>query len=289
MDRSELGLAAGKQERQGKTAKMVRRDVYRAVAVIGAATLGSCGGVFGFVQPLPLMARTSAPARTRAFVRVRMSATETEKAQYTLDNKAIGGPLTPIASSILVRVRAKDQTTLGGVILPDKIQEKPTEGEVVGMGPGRAHPESGVPIPLPCSIGDKVLYGKYDGTAVSYMGKDHQFVRDDNILFVYSGEKMELDTIKMIRDEILVKVDPEATTTKSGIVLGKKEDDSGAGSTTGEVVAVGPGRTSADGKVVPMTIEKGDLIKFRSFSGSEVSMQGLEYRVMKVAEILAKW
>lgn len=38
------------------------------------------------------------------------------------------------------------------------------------------------------------------------MGKDHQFVRDDNILFVYSGEKMELDTIKMIRDEILVKV-----------------------------------------------------------------------------------
>lgn len=52
----------------------------------------------------------------------------------------------------------------------------------------------------------QVLYGKYDGTAVNYMGEDHQFIRDDNILFVYSGERMQPDTIKMIRDEILVKV-----------------------------------------------------------------------------------
>lgn len=52
----------------------------------------------------------------------------------------------------------------------------------------------------------QVLYGKFDGTAVNYNGEDHQFLRDDNILFVYAGERMEPDTIKMIRDEILVKV-----------------------------------------------------------------------------------
>lgn len=51
-----------------------------------------------------------------------------------------------------------------------------------------------------------MLYGKYDGTAVNYMDGDHQFIRDENILFVYAGEKMEPATIKMIRDEILVKV-----------------------------------------------------------------------------------
>ena len=51
-----------------------------------------------------------------------------------------------------------------------------------------------------------MLYGKFDGTAVDYMSEDHQFLRDDNILFVYAGERMEPDTIKMIRDEILVKV-----------------------------------------------------------------------------------
>lgn len=51
-----------------------------------------------------------------------------------------------------------------------------------------------------------MLYGKFDGTAVTYMDEDHQFVRDDNILFVYSGDRMSPDTVKMIRDEILVKV-----------------------------------------------------------------------------------
>lgn len=51
-----------------------------------------------------------------------------------------------------------------------------------------------------------MLYGKFDGTAVDYMKADHQFVRDQDILFVYSGEKMQPDTIKMIRDQLLVKV-----------------------------------------------------------------------------------
>lgn len=56
-----------------------------------------------------------------------------------------------------------------------------------------------------------------------------------------------------------------------------------------QVVAIGPGRTSADGEVVPMTVAKGDFIKFRNFAGSELSMQGVGYRVMTIGEILAKW
>lgn len=58
---------------------------------------------------------------------------------------------------------------------------------------------------------------------------------------------------------------------------------------TVQVVAVGPGRTSASGEVVPMTVATGDLIKFRNFAGSEVSLQGVDYRVMKIGEVLAKW
>ncbi|CAN0003006.1 unnamed protein product [Ascophyllum nodosum] len=157
------------------------------------------------------------------------------------------------------------------------------------MGPGRTHPETGMPVPSPCAVGDKVLYGKYDGTAVDYMGEDHQFVRGQDILFVYAGERMQPDTIKMIRDEILVKVDPEATQSKSGLLLGNKEEDTGSGPSTGEVVAVGPGRTADTGDVVPMTVQTGDLIKFRDFAGSPVKMQGIDYRVMKIEEVLAKW
>jgi Chaperonin 10 Kd subunit len=66
-------------------------------------------------------------------------------------------------------------------------------------------------MPMPCSVGDKVLYGKYDGTAVKYDGKEHQFIRDSDILFVYDGEKMSPDSIKMIRDQILVEVRTSGT------------------------------------------------------------------------------
>lgn len=52
---------------------------------------------------------------------------------------------------------------------------------------------------------------------------------------------------------------------------------------------MGPGRTAADGGLVPMSVATGDLIKFRDFAGSEVSLQGVEYRVMKIGEVLAKW
>lgn len=77
--------------------------------------------------------------------------------------------------------------------------------------------------------------------------------------------------------------------TKSGLLFAAKEENTGTGPTTGEVVAVGPGRMSSRGELVPMTIQTGDLIKFRDFAGSEVKLQGVDYRVMKIGEILAKW
>ncbi|CAM9665917.1 unnamed protein product [Scytosiphon promiscuus] len=252
-----------------------------------STTLALLSSASAFV--VPGATKLAAPARSQTSSSLSMSTTETERAQYTLDKKAIGGPLTPIANSILVKVRSKDAASEGGIILPEKAQVKPTEGVVVAMGPGKTHPETGVKVDLPCAVGDKVLYGEYDGTAVDYMGADHQFVRDQDILFVYSGERMQPDTIKMIRDQLLVKVDPEATTTKSGLVLGIKEEDTGTGSTTGEVVATGPGRSSSDGKIVPMSVSTGDCVKFRPFAGSEVSLQGVDYRVMKVDEVLAKY
>ncbi|CAN0230373.1 unnamed protein product [Pylaiella littoralis] len=260
---------------------------HAACAVVSTA-LTLLSGASAFV--VPGMAKAVAPARPHASPLMMSTAeTETAQTQYMLDKKKIGGPITPISNSILVKVRSVDATSGGGIILPEKSQTKPTEGVVVSMGPGRTHSETGVLVDLPCAVGDKVLYGEYDGTAVDYMGADHQFVRDQDILFVYSGERMEPDTIKMIRDELLVKLDPESTTTKSGLLLGTKEENTGTGPTTGEVVATGPGRSSSDGKIVPMSVAKGDFVKFRAFAGSEVSLQGVDYRVMKADEVLAKY
>ncbi|CAN0438175.1 unnamed protein product, partial [Ectocarpus fasciculatus] len=57
----------------------------------------------------------------------------------------------------------------------------------------------------------------------------------------------------------------------------------------GKVVATGPGRSSSDGEIVPMSVATGELVKFRPFAGSEVSLQGVDYRVLKVDEVLAKY
>ncbi|CAM9757592.1 unnamed protein product [Discosporangium mesarthrocarpum] len=240
-------------------------------------------GASGFVAPLA-SSRILGQERN-----LRMVSMETETATYLLDGKAIGGPLTPISNSILVRVRDADKTTSSGIILPESSIGKPTEGEVIAMGPGRTHMETGVTIPFPCSIGDKVLYGTYDGTAANYMNADHQFIRDENVLFVYSGERMTPDSIKMIRDEILVKVEEEESTTAGGLVLVQQDSESGNKPSTGEVIAVGPGRMSSNGETVPMDVEVGDMIKFRSFAGSEVTMEDVDYRVIKMAEVLVKW
>eukprot|EP00611_Tribonema_gayanum_P028419 TRINITY_DN7303_c0_g1_i1.p2 TRINITY_DN7303_c0_g1~~TRINITY_DN7303_c0_g1_i1.p2 ORF type:complete len:146 (-),score=55.37 TRINITY_DN7303_c0_g1_i1:341-778(-) len=145
---------------------------------------------------------------------------------------------------------------------------------------------------MPCNVGDKVLYGKFDGTKLEYDGKDHQFIRDTDVLFVYSGDAMTPETIKMMGDQILVEVEDKEEKTSSGLFLAA--DDSGIGKkpTMGKVLAVGPGRTTADGNTVPMTLQPGDLIKFRDFAGSEISMGiGLRtvYRVMKEEDVLVSY
>ena len=69
--------------------------------------------------------------------------------------------------------------TKGGVFLPDQAKEKPSAGIVVAAGEGKSHPDTGVVIPNPVGEGDRVLYGKFDGTSVKYNGEDHQLIKDD--------------------------------------------------------------------------------------------------------------
>lgn len=57
----------------------------------------------------------------------------------------------------------------------------------MATGTGRVHPDTGVNIPVPVEIGESVLYGKFDGTAIKYNGDDHALIRDDDILFKFAG------------------------------------------------------------------------------------------------------
>ena len=89
----------------------------------------------------------------------------------------------PLADRILVRRLEDKEEMRGGIIIPDTAKEKPTEGEVVAVGPGRVTKE-GKRIALEISKGDRVLLGKYSGTEVKIEGEEYVILREEDVLAI---------------------------------------------------------------------------------------------------------
>ena len=94
----------------------------------------------------------------------------------------------PLADRILVRRIEEKETLRGGIIIPDTAKEKPQEGEVVAVGPGRLT-EDGKRINLEVKKGDRVLIGKYSGTDVKIDGTEYIILREDDVLGILSDTK----------------------------------------------------------------------------------------------------
>ena len=77
----------------------------------------------------------------------------------------------PLEDRILVRTLEAEQTTASGLVIPDTAKEKPQEGEVLSVGPGRVD-DNGKRIPLDINVGDIVIYSKYGGTEVKHAGEE---------------------------------------------------------------------------------------------------------------------
>jgi chaperonin GroES len=89
----------------------------------------------------------------------------------------------PMNDRILVVRVEEEQKTAGGIIIPDTAKEKPQEGKVVGVGPGKMG-EDGKRIPMTVKEGDRVLFAKYSGTEIKIDGVENLFMREDDILGV---------------------------------------------------------------------------------------------------------
>ena len=90
----------------------------------------------------------------------------------------------PLEDRILVKPLDAEQTTASGLVIPDTAKEKPQEGEVLAVGPGRWDEDGEKRIPLDVSIGDKVLYSKYGGTEVKYQGEEYLILSARDVLAV---------------------------------------------------------------------------------------------------------
>ena len=87
----------------------------------------------------------------------------------------------PLADRVVLRALEEAEQMRGGLYIPDTAKEKPQEGEVVAVGPGKLD-EDGDRIPMEVEAGDRVLYGKYSGTEVKIDGEDFLILRESDIL-----------------------------------------------------------------------------------------------------------
>jgi chaperonin GroES len=95
---------------------------------------------------------------------------------------AAGVKLAPLADRVVIKATEETETMRGGLYIPDTAKEKPQQGEVVAVGPGRFEKDKRVPMDV--KVGDKVLYGKYSGTEVTIDGEQLLILRESDVLAI---------------------------------------------------------------------------------------------------------
>jgi len=93
--------------------------------------------------------------------------------------------ITPLHDRVLVRRLEQKETAKGGIIIPDTAKEKPQEGEVIAVGAGKM--EKGHRIPLDVKVGDRILFGKYNGSDIKIDDQEYLIFREEEILAKISG------------------------------------------------------------------------------------------------------
>ena len=92
----------------------------------------------------------------------------------------------PLQDRLVVKRMEEERTSAGGIVIPDSATEKPSRGEVLAVGNGKAS-ENGTVRPLDVKAGDKVLFGKYAGSEIKVDGEEVLIMREDDILGVIEG------------------------------------------------------------------------------------------------------
>jgi chaperonin GroES len=90
--------------------------------------------------------------------------------------------VSPLADRVVVKALEETEQMRGGLYIPDTAKEKPQQGEIVAVGPGRF--DEGKRVPMDVKVGDKVLYGKYSGTEVTIDGEQLLILRESDVLAI---------------------------------------------------------------------------------------------------------
>ena len=94
----------------------------------------------------------------------------------------------PMYDRIVVRRTDEETLSAGGIVIPDSAKEKPDQGEVLAVGPGK-RTDDGKSLPMAVKVGDRVLFSKYSGTDFKLGGDEIVVMREDDVLGVFTGKK----------------------------------------------------------------------------------------------------
>ena len=92
----------------------------------------------------------------------------------------------PLNDRVLVKRIEEAQVTKGGIVIPDTAKEKPIEGQVIAVGPGKMS-DAGNRMSLQVKEGDRILFGKYSGTEIKVEGNEYLMMREEDILAIIEG------------------------------------------------------------------------------------------------------
>ena len=107
----------------------------------------------------------------------------------------------PLEDRIVVQANEAETTTASGIVIPDTAKEKPQEGTVIAVGPGRWDEDGEKRIPLDVAVGDVVLYSKYGGTEVKYSGEEFLILSARDVLAVVEG--LQVHSVRLrVRSEL---------------------------------------------------------------------------------------
>ena len=101
----------------------------------------------------------------------------------------VASNLRPLADRVIVEPLERDETTAGGILLPETAKEKPQEGKILAVGPGRWDEDGKKRLPLEVAIGDRVVYAKYSGTEIKLGDKKLLILGEKDILAVMEDSK----------------------------------------------------------------------------------------------------
>ncbi len=92
----------------------------------------------------------------------------------------LGVKVSPLADRVVIKALEESEQMRGGLYIPDTAKEKPTQGEVIAVGPGRF--EKGARVPTELKVGDQVIYGKYSGTPYTFESEEYVIIKASDVL-----------------------------------------------------------------------------------------------------------